>query len=116
VQVTEDLHNLATSEAGNMLMIVKAGEDVQEDKAAGSEAAAPEADTGIPDSPHSEIVIVVESDSTQSPSSQSTSSLSSSEFDDMPLGKLYPSIPKGPSSSTKTHKKPADNITHEPIR
>lgn len=34
----------------------------------------------------------------------------------MPLGKLYPSIQKGFSSSTKTHKKPADNITHEPVR
>jgi hypothetical protein len=47
---------------------------------------------------------------------QSTSSSSSSDLDNVPLGKLYPFTQKGFSSSTKTHKKPADNITHEPVR
>lgn len=36
VKATEDLQELVASEAGNMLMVVSAGEDVQEDKAAGS--------------------------------------------------------------------------------
>ena len=97
MQVTEDLHNLATSEAGNMLMIVKAGEDVQEDK-----AAAPEADTSIPNSPHSETIIVVESDSTRSASSQSTSS-SSLDLEDIPLSQIFSTSHKGLSPSTKLH-------------
>jgi hypothetical protein len=72
-----------TSEAGSLLMI--AG---QKDEAAGSEAAAPEADKGNPDSLHIDDVIVVESDST-STSSQSTSQTSSSDMDDVPLNKVY---------------------------
>jgi hypothetical protein len=67
---------MATSEAGNLMMVTSANEGVQEDKTAGSEAAAPEAVTGIPDSPHSNYVIEIESESNQSSSSQSTSSSS----------------------------------------
>lgn len=48
VQATEDLQDLATSEARSMLMAVNAGEDTQEDEAAG-----PEAVIGNPDSTHS---------------------------------------------------------------
>jgi hypothetical protein len=111
VKATEDLQELAASEVGNMLMVVSAGGDAQKDQAAGSEAT-----TGNPDFSHTDDVIEVESHSTPSTSSQSTSSLSSSEFDDAPLGKLYPSIQKGLSSSTKNNKNPADNTPHEPVR
>jgi galactose mutarotase-like enzyme len=53
VKATEAVQELVTSDAGNMLMVVNASEGVQEDNTAGSDAAAPEAVTGIPDSPHS---------------------------------------------------------------
>jgi hypothetical protein len=45
VQATEEVQEMVTSEVGNMLMIVgeKAAEEVQEDEAAGSEAATLEA-------------------------------------------------------------------------
>jgi hypothetical protein len=115
VEATEDLQELATSEVGNMLMVVNAGGNVQEDEAAGSEAAAPEAVTGNPNSPHSKDVIVVESDSTQSTSSQSTSSSSSSDDDDILIGLVYPTTKKSLSSSTKLHKKPSQNIPFEPM-
>jgi hypothetical protein len=45
------VQELASSEAGKMLLVVSGAEGVHEDKAAGSEAAAPGAITGIPDSP-----------------------------------------------------------------
>jgi hypothetical protein len=69
VEATEDLQELATSEAGNMLMIVNAGGDAQEGQAAGSDATAPEAVIGNLDPLHSHTVIEVESDSTPSVSS-----------------------------------------------
>jgi hypothetical protein len=50
VEATEVLQELATSEAGNMLMVVNAGEGVQEDNVGVSEAAAQEASRGNPDS------------------------------------------------------------------
>jgi hypothetical protein len=116
VEATEDVQALATSEAGKMLMVVSDSEGVQGDKAAGSEVAAPEAVIDIPDSPHSHSVVEVESDSTQSSSSQSTSSSSATDYDDVPLGKLYPTTQKGQSSTTGTHKKPKTNISQEPVR
>jgi hypothetical protein len=116
VEATEDAKALATSEAGKMLMVVSAAEGVQGDKAAGSEVAAPEAVTDILDSPHSHSVVEVESYSTQSSSYQSTSSSSATDYDDVPLGKLYPTTQKGQSSTTRTHKKPKTNISQEPVR
>jgi hypothetical protein len=117
VQDTKDLQEMSTSEAENLLMIadVEATAKAQEDVAAGSGAAAPEADIGNPVSPKSHTVIEVESDLTQSTSSQSTSSLSSSELDDIPIGLVYPTTKKGLSSSTKIYKKPSQNIPFEPM-
>jgi hypothetical protein len=114
VEATEDLQELATSEAGNMLMVVNAGGNDQEDEAAGSDVA-PEATTGNPDSSHTHNVIEVESDSTQSTSSQSTSSSSSIDLDDIPIGLVYQTTKKGHSSTTQLHKKPSHNIPFEPM-
>jgi hypothetical protein len=115
VQATEEVQEMTTSEAGNMLMVVKAGEEVHEDNTGGSDSAAPEADTGNPDSSHTLDVIVVESDSTRSASSQSTSS-SSLNLEDIPLSQIFSTSHKGLSPSTKLHKKLADNTPSEPIR
>jgi hypothetical protein len=98
------VQELATSEAGKMLMVVSANEDVQEDNTAEPETAEPEATLGNPVSPtHS--IVNVESDS--SSSSLSTSSSSSTDTDDVLLGQLYPSIQKCQSTKTKTYKKPS---------
>jgi hypothetical protein len=113
VKATEAVQELATSEAGNMLVRVNVGEGVQEDNTAGTDAAASEADTGIPESPHNSDIIVVESDSTQSTSSQSTSSSSSTDVDDLPIGLVYPTIRKGLSTSTETCKTSSQNIPFE---
>jgi hypothetical protein len=114
VRAAEDLQGLVASEAKRLMMV--ANEGVQGDIAAGSETAAPEAGTGIPDSPHSNTIIEVESHSTQSSSSQSTSSLYSSELDDLPIGLVYKTTKKDHSSTTKIHKKPAVDTTQEPVR
>jgi hypothetical protein len=100
------VQDLATSKAENMLMIVKAGGDTQEDIAAGSEAAAPEATSSNPDLSHTNIVIDVESNSSQSSPSQSTSSSSSTYTDDLPLGQIY----------NIKHIKPKTNISQELVR
>jgi hypothetical protein len=94
-------------------MKVSAAEGVQEDKAARSEATSLEAILGNLDSCHTHTVVDVESDSTQSLSSQSTSSSSSTDFDDVTLGKLYPSTQKGHSTRTNTYKKPSQTIPFE---
>jgi hypothetical protein len=102
------VQELASSEAEKMLMIVSAdgSEGVQEDQVAGSEAAAPDAVTGIPDSPHSHTVIDIESDLTQSSSS-------STDSDDRPLGQIYKI--KHIKPKTKTFKKPSQTIPFEPM-
>ena len=109
VRAAEDLQELVTSYAENLLVATseETTREVQEDKAAGSEAAASEAVTGIPDSPHSNSVIVVESDSTPSSSSHSISSSLSFDLDDVPLGQIYSTIHKGLSPTTKLHKEPS---------
>jgi hypothetical protein len=57
------------------MMVMSATEDVHEDTAAGSKAAAPEADAqGIPDSPNTHSVVDVESSSPSSSLSLSSSS------------------------------------------
>jgi hypothetical protein len=99
------------------MMVVSATEDVQEDTAAGSEAAAPGADeTGIPNSPHSHNVVEIGLESTQSSPSKSTSSSSFTDIDDVPLGQRYPKLTKSQPTSTKTNKKPKTNNSQEPVR
>jgi hypothetical protein len=116
-KATKAVPELASSEAKKILIKVSTdgSEGVQEDQAAGSEAAAPEAITGIPSSPHSHTVVEIGSDSTQSTSSQSTSSLNSSELDDLPIGLVFQTNKKGQSSTTKTYKKPSQTIPFEPM-
>jgi hypothetical protein len=106
IEAIEDLQELATSEAGNMLMVVSTGGDAHEGQAAGSDATALEAVIGNLDPLHSHTVIEVEFDSSTSVSSQSTSSSSSIDLDNIPLGHLY---------QTKIHKKPSQNILFEPM-
>jgi hypothetical protein len=113
VKAAEDLQGLVASEAEGLVMVATKG--VQENIVAGSDDAS-EAGTGISDSPHSNTVKEVESDSTQSSSSQSTSSLNSSELDDLPIGLVFQTTKKGQSSTTKTLKKLAVDTTQEPVR
>jgi hypothetical protein len=80
VEATKNLQEMASSEAGNLLRVVNAGDGVQEDITAGSEAAAPESDAqGNPDLAHTNVVVELESNTTPSSSSQSTSSSSSTD-------------------------------------
>jgi hypothetical protein len=113
VKATEEVQEMITSEVGGLLMV--AAEGVLEDNADASKAVVPEASRGNSDSPHTENVIVVESDSTQSISSQSTFSSSSLNLDDIPVAQVYSTIHKGLSPTTKLHKKPADITPHEPL-
>jgi hypothetical protein len=101
IQESEDLQNLASSEAENMLMIVTADGGAQEDIAANSDVAPDANETGIPNSPHSHSVIEIGSESTQS-----SSSSSSTDSDDRPLDQIY----------KIKHIKPKTNISQEPVR
>jgi hypothetical protein len=105
------VQELATSEAGNLMMVVSTIEDVQEDIAAELEAVATE--EGNPDLSHSISVVNVESDS--SSSSLSLSSSSSTDSNVVPLRQCYKSIQKGHPTSTKTYKKPSQTIPFEPM-
>jgi len=94
-----------TSGAGEL---VKATEDVQREEAAISEADASKATRGNTDSLHTANVIEIESSST------SPSHSTSSDIDDVPLNKIYTTINKGLSPSTKLQKNPSDE-TFEPM-
>ena len=86
-------------------------EDVQREEADASEGT-----QGNIDSLHTVNIIEIESSST-SPSystSISTSISNSSDLDDVPLNKIYTSINKSLSPSTKLKKKPSDE-TFEPM-
>jgi len=85
-----------TSSAGEL---VKATKDVQREETVISEADASEATQGNTDSLHTANVIEIES-SSASPS-HSTSISTSSDIDDVPLNKIYTTMNKGLSPSTK---------------
>jgi len=87
---------------------MEGADEVQEENVDCSEAAASEATRGNPDSLHSTNVIEIE------PSSASTSTSDSSDLDDVPLDKIYTSINKSRSPSTKLKKKPSVE-TYEPL-
>ena len=86
---------------------VKAAEEVQREEAAFSEAT-----QGNTDSLHTANIIEIKS-SSASPS-HSTSISNSSDLDDVPLNKIYTTINKGLSPSTKLKKNPSDE-TFEPM-
>ncbi|RHN51733.1 hypothetical protein MtrunA17_Chr6g0472141 [Medicago truncatula] len=116
VKATEDVQDLVTSKGGSLLLIdgelEKTTEEVQEGNAGCFEALNSEASRGNPDSPHSTDVINIESSSIfVSLSTTLSSSSTSSDYDDIPLGKIYTTINKGLSPSTKLHKKPVDSST-----
>jgi len=90
----------------------KATEDVQREEAATSEADASEGTQGNTDSLHTTNIIEIESSSASPSYSTSISNLS--DLDDVPLNKIYTTINKGPSPSTKLKKKPCDE-TFEPM-
>ncbi|RHN74569.1 hypothetical protein MtrunA17_Chr2g0311811 [Medicago truncatula] len=100
IKAAEEVQELVASEAGSLMNIA----------AGSSEATIPKGLKGILDSPHSDSV-VVESDSTPSISTETTSSTFSSDLDDVPLGKIYTTIKKSLSPSTKIHKKAGVNYT-----
>ena len=85
----------------------KATEDVQREEAAISKADASEATRGNTDSLHT-------AKSSSASPSHSTSISNSSDLDDVPLNKIYTTINKGLSPSTKLQKKPSDE-TFEPM-
>jgi hypothetical protein len=103
VKVTEDLQELASSEAMNLMMMETGTEDVREDIAAGSKPAAPEstseADNSVKGTQISEPSISI------SPSSSSTDS------DDITIYTLLKTTSKGQSSSSKLHKKPLKPVS-----
>jgi len=90
--------------------VLKADEDVQMEKATTSEADASEAVQGNTDSLHFANIVEIES-SSESPS---TSTSDSSNLDDVPLNRIYTSINKSLSPSTKLKKKPS-NEPYEPL-
>jgi len=90
----------------------KAIEDVQREEAATSEVGALEDTQGNTDSLHTANIIEIESSSASH--SYSTSTSNSSDLDDVPLNKIYTTINKNLSPSTKLKKKPSDE-TFEPM-
>jgi len=110
------VQELAASEAEVLALV--GSEEAKEGNVSTSEAPeSPEAPEGKSDALHTDIDIVELGSSssdtrTNSPSS-SSSSISSSDEDDIPLSKVYSTINKTPSSSTKTTQKPDD--TFEPM-
>jgi len=115
IEAAAVVQELATSEAEVLAMV--GSEEAKEGNAGTSEAPkSPEAPEGKSDALHTNIDIVELGSSsdtrTNSPSS-SSSSISSSDEDDVPLRKVYSSINKTPSTSTKTTQK-LDN-TFEPM-
>jgi len=107
------VQELVATEAESLVMVTTEG--VREGNTGCSEAGISEASTGNSDSPHSVDVINIESISTFiSHSTTLSSSSTSSSNDDIPLSQVYISINKGPSPSTKLHKK-LDDDTSDPI-
>jgi len=110
------VQELAASKAEVLALV--GSEEAKEGNAGTSEApVSPEALEGKSDALHTDIEIVELGSSssdtiTNSPSS-SSSSISSSDEDDIPLSKVYSTINKTPSSSTKTTQNPYD--TFEPM-
>jgi len=100
IERTEELQQLVVADER------EAGEDGQREEPATSEADASEDTQGNTDSLHTVNVIEIES-SSDSPS-YSTFTSDSSDLDDVPLNKIYTSINKSLSPSTKLKKKPSD--------
>jgi len=99
IELTEELQQLIVADER------EAGEEVQKEEVAASEAT-----RGNPDSLHPANIIEIES-SLDSPSySTSTSTSDSSDLDDVPLNKIHKSL----SPSTKLKKKPSDE-PYEPL-
>jgi len=106
IELTKELQQLVVADER------EAGENGQKEEAATSEADASEGTQGNTDSLHTINVIEIES-SSASPS-YSTSTSDSFDLDDVPLKKIYTSINKSLSPSTKLKKKPSDE-TYEPL-
>jgi len=110
-EAAEVVQELAASEAKVLALV--GSEEAKEGNAGTSKAhVSPEAPKGKFDALHTNIEIVELGSSssdtrTNSPSS-SSSSTSSSDEDDIPLSKVYSTINKTPSTSTKTTQKPDD--------
>lgn len=90
--------------SGELLNIT---EVVQKEKASCSEADASEARRDNTDSLNTANIIEIESSSTSA--SHSTSVSTSSDIDDVPLSRIYTTIHKNLSPSTKFQKKPDDD-------
>jgi len=104
-ELTKNLQQLVAS--GEVMK--DTAEGVQEENVGCSESDASEASRGNTDSLHTAKVIEIESSST-SISTYSTSS----DLNDVSLGRIYSTISKGPSPYTKLQKKPDDDA-FEPI-
>ena len=104
IKLTEELQQLIVADEREV------DEDGQREEAATSEADALEGTQGNINSLHTVNVIEIESSST----SPSYSTSDSSDLDDVPLNKIYSSINKSLSPSTKLCKKPSGE-TYEPL-
>ncbi|RHN60523.1 hypothetical protein MtrunA17_Chr4g0026751 [Medicago truncatula] len=108
------VQELVATEAGSLLMASVEG--VQEENAGCSEADTAEASKGNSDSLHSAEIINIESSTTSTSHSTSISTSSTSlDLDNVPLGRIYTTLNKGISPSTKLHKETTDKIPYEPI-
>ncbi|RHN60232.1 hypothetical protein MtrunA17_Chr4g0023391 [Medicago truncatula] len=106
LKAAKEVQGLIASEAGHLLNTA----------AGSSKATISDSQQGITTSPHTDNIIHVELDSTPSISSDSSSSSSFLNLDDIPLGELYPTINKSPSTASKIHKKLNVNYsTFEPM-
>ncbi|RHN66802.1 hypothetical protein MtrunA17_Chr3g0095591 [Medicago truncatula] len=114
IKAAEVVQEFVATEVGSLLMVTT--EEVQEGNVGCSEADTPEASRGNLYSLHSTKVIEIESSSTSTSLSTSISTSStSSDFDNVPLSRIYTTLNKGLSPSTKLHKKPANKIPYEPV-
>jgi len=110
IEAAEVVQELAASKAEVLALV--GSKEAKEGNAGTSEApVSPEAPEGMSDNLHTEVEIVElgsSSSETRSNSPSSSSSTSSSDEDDIPLRKVYSTINKIPSTSTKTTQKPDD--------
>jgi len=112
IKATEAVQELAATEAEVLALV--GSEEAKEGNAGTSEAhVSPEAPEGMFDTLHTEVEIVElgsSSSDTRSNSPSSSSSTTSYDEDDIPLSKVYSTINKTPSTSTKTTQKPNDTF------
>jgi hypothetical protein len=109
LELATELQEISMSEASQLLKVPVTTKADQKRTADCSEAST----TGTVPSHTEPVIHEISSNSTSI--SLETSSSSSDSDDDKPLGHRYPKLIKGQSTSTKTHKKPSQTSSYEPV-